>query len=319
MTQALDPVVFVTLANRLDSIVREAMQVCVQSSRSATIQARDLSASISDSKVRLVSIAQGLPVHVLTSNMAIAPIPDLFDDIAPGDCFLNNTPFLGCAHHADYCFCTPVFCGDKLMFWVMLRTHQADTGAPVPTVYLPFAKDVYEEGLHWPCVRIQRDYQDVADVVRIATANIRIPEQFHGDFAAAVGATRIAERRLVALIEKYGPEAIGRFLDEWIDYGSRRMVEEIKRFPEGTWENETTLDPLPFAPEGVTIKIKLTIDHAEEAMIVDLTGNPDQFDAGINLTEATSQAGVMEGMFCCLEPTLPHNQGVFDHVRFKLR
>ena len=319
MVQKLDTVVFATLANRLDSIVREAMQVCVQSARSSVIQARDLSASISDSKIRLVSIAQGFPVHVLTSNMAIGPIPELFDDIAPGDCFLNNTPFLGCAHHADYCFCTPVFYGGRLMFWMMLRAHQADTGAPVPTVYLPFGKDVYEEGLHWPCVRVQRDYEDVADVVRIATANIRVPEQYYGDFAAAVGATRIAEARLVALIEKYSPDTVDRFIDEWIDYGSRRMVEEIRSLPEGTWENETTLDPLPFAPAGVKLKVRLTIDHHEEAMLVDLTDNPDQYDAGINLTEATAKASVMQGLFYCLDPTLPHNQGAFDRVKFKLR
>ena len=130
VAEMLDPIVFASLANRLDSIVREAMQVCVQSAHSATIQARDLSASISDGRIRLVSIAQGMPIHVLTSNMSIAPIPQLFDDIAPGDCFLNNTPFLGCAHHADYCFCTPVFYGDRLMFWVMLRAHQAPTPAP---------------------------------------------------------------------------------------------------------------------------------------------------------------------------------------------
>ena len=318
-TGKLDPVLLATLANRLDSIARESMQACVQSARSSVLQARDLSASISDSRVRLVSIAQGLPIHVLTSNMSIAPIPELFDDIAPGDCFLNNSPFLGCAHHADYCFCTPVFHGDKLMFWVMLRAHQADTGASEPSVYLPFAKDVYEEGIHWPCVRVQRGYEDVADVVRIGRANIRVPEQFYGDFAAAVGATRVAERRLTALIEKYGSETIEEFVDEWIDYGSRRMVDEIRSLPQGTWENETRLDPLPFAPEGVSIKIKLTVDHAEEALIVDLRENPDQFEAGINLTEATAKAGVMEGIFWCLDPTLPHNQGAFDHVRFELR
>ncbi len=319
MAPRLDQVTFATVANRLDGIVRESMQACVQSARSSVIQARDLSVSISDSKIRLVSIAQGQPIHVLTSNMSIAPIPELFDDIAPGDCFLNNTPFLGCAHHADYCFCTPVFHGDRLMFWVMLRAHQADTGAPVPTVYLPYAKDVYEEGIHWPCVRVQRDYKDVDDVVRVATANIRVPEQFYGDFAAAVGATRVAERRLEGMIDKYGSDTVEQFVEEWLDYGSRRMVEEIKSLPEGTWENETTLDPLSFAPEGVTVKIKLTIDHAKEAMVVDLTDNPDQYDAGINLTEATSKAGVMEGIFWCLDPTLPHNQGAFDHVRFELR
>ena len=319
MSEKLDPIVFVTLANRMDAIVREAMQTCIQSSRSAVIQARDLSASICDAKGRLVSIAQGLPIHVLTSNMAVEPLPELFDDIAPGDCFLNNSPFHGAGHHADYTFCTPVFFGERLMFWALLRAHQADTGAPVPTVYLPLAKDVYEEGLHWPCVRVQRDYKNLSDVLRIGTSNIRVPENWYGDFAAAVGSTRIAERRLVSLTEKYGAESMEQFVEEWLEYGSRRMVEEIKTLPEGTYENETTLDPLPFAPEGITVKINLTIDCEAGEMVVDLTENPDQFEAGINLTEATSKASVMEGIFWCLDPTLPHNSGAFDRVRFKLR
>ena len=63
MTRELDPVTFAILANRLDSIVREAMRVCVQSARSTVLQARDLSASISDADIRLVSIAQGLPTR----------------------------------------------------------------------------------------------------------------------------------------------------------------------------------------------------------------------------------------------------------------
>lgn len=319
MGTKLDPVIFVTLANRMDAIVKEVMQTCIQSSRSAVIQARDLSASICDAQGRLVSIAQGLPIHVLTSNMAVSPLGDLFEDISPGDCFLNNSPFHGAGHHADYTFCTPVFFNGKLMFWALLRAHQADTGAPEPTVYLPLAKNVYEEGIHWPCVRVQKNYENLDDVLRIGTSNIRVPENWYGDFAAAVGSTRIAERRLTALMEKYGLNDIEQFVEEWLEYGSRRMIEEIKTLPEGTYENDTTLDPLPFAPDGITVKIKLTIDHRAGKLIVDLTENPDQFEAGINLTEATSKASVMEGIFWCLDPTLPHNSGAFDRVEFKLR
>ncbi len=319
MFQKLDPIIFVTLANKMDAIVREVMQTCIQSSRSAVIQSRDLSASICDSQGRLVSIAQGLPVHVLTSNMAVDPLTQLFDDISPGDCFLNNSPFHGGGHHADYTFCTPVFWEGRLVFWVLLRAHQADTGAPVPTVYLPLAKDVYEEGLHWPCVRVQKDYKNISDVLRIGTSNIRVPENWYGDFVAGVGSTRVGERRLLGLAEKYGVEQIEQFVDEWMAYGSRRMAEEIKTLPEGTYENETTLDPLPFAPNGVTVKIKLTIDHGAEEIVVDLQDNPDQFEAGINLTEATTKASVMEGIFWCLDPTLPHNSGAFERFKFKLR
>ena len=68
MAQGLDPVVFATLSNRLDGIVRESMQACVQSARSSVIQARDLSVSIADSRLKLINMAQGHGSSVLESR-----------------------------------------------------------------------------------------------------------------------------------------------------------------------------------------------------------------------------------------------------------
>ena len=251
--------------------------------------------------------------------MALKPIPELFDDIAPGDTFLNNCPYFGNVHHADYTFMTPVFAGDKIVLWIMLRMHNVDVGAPEPTAYLPFASEIYGEGLHWPCVRVARDYQELRDIVRIGLTRIRVPAQWYGDFAAALGSSRIGERRLNDLISQYGVEALEEFIEEWLEYGRRRMVAEIKSLPEGTWEEETHVDPLPYAPDGLTIKIKLTIDHKNEIMIVDLRDNPDQVEGGINLPIASSVAAPAQGIFASLDPTLPHNTGCFERIKYELR
>ncbi len=70
---------------------------------------------------------------------------------------------------------------------------------------MSYARDVYEEGaLIFPCVRIQRDYADVPDIVRMCRARIRVPEMWYGDYLAALGAIRIGERRLHELAERYG-------------------------------------------------------------------------------------------------------------------
>ena len=244
---------------------------------------------------------------------------DLFDDIEPGDVFLNNSPYHGNVHHADYTFLTPVFSDDRIIFWVILRMHNVDVGAGEPTPYPIFARDVYQEGLYWPCVRVARGYEELDDVIRIGMTRIRVPAQWYGDFAAALGSSWIGEERLRSLIEDQGVEVIEEFIEEWLEYGRRRMVEEIKALPEGTWEQETLMDPLPFAPDGINLKVKLTIDHTQEKMIIDLRENPDQVEGGINLPHASSITGISQGIFACLDYTLPHNSGAFSCIEFLLR
>ena len=315
----MDPILLTTLSKRIERIVQEVTLNCIQSARSATIQARDFSVTIADGKCRTITIHGGLPIHTMSIDMALKPIPELFDDIAPGDTFLNNCPYFGNVHHADYTFMTPVFAGDKIVFWIMLRMHNVDVGAPEPTAYLPFAAEIYGEGLHWPCVRVARNHQELRDIVRIGLTRIRVPAQWYGDFAAALGSSRIGERRLNEFISQYGVETLEEFIEEWLEYGRRRMVAEIKSLPEGTWEEETHVDPLPYAPDGLTIKMKLTIDHKNEVMIVDLRDNPDQVEGGINLPIASSVAAPAQGIFASLDPTLPHNTGCFERIKYELR
>ena len=315
----MDQIVFTTLGKRIERIVQEVTIKCVQSARSATVHARDFSVTIADSQCRTVTIYGGLPIHTMSIDMALKPIVELFDDIQPGDCFLNNCPFYGNVHHADYTFCTPIFSGDKIIFWLLLRMHNVDVGAPEPTAYLPYAKEIYEEGLHWPCVRVARGYEELKDIVRIGLVRIRVPQQWYGDFAAALGSSWIGDQRLRDLIEEYGDDVVTEFIDEWIEYGRRRMIAEIKSLPEGTWEGETWVDPIDFIPDGFALNMKLTIDHEQAAMIVDLRDNPDQVEGGINLPEASSIAGPSQGIFASLDPTLHHNTGAFERIQFKLR
>jgi len=316
----LDPITFAVVQSKVNSIVHETLVATWKSGHSTMLNAgRDFSVTICDSKCRLVSIAEGLPVHVMTSNMAVEPIAKLFDDIAPGDVFLNNSPYYGGAHHADYNYMAPVFNEGKLMFWVILREHQHDVGGPSHTTYFPYAKDVYEEGLHWPCVRLRRNYKDIKDVIRIALQAIRCPDVWYANYVGALGALSVAERRLGEILTKYGNDVIGQWIEEWMDYGDRAMTNEIRSLPKGTWEYETRGDPLSYAPEGVYYKAKLTIDPDAAIITIDLSECQDQVEGGINLTEAMSKCVAMEGLFWCLDPTLPHNSGAFSHIKCNLR
>ena len=122
---------------------------------------------------------------------------ELHADLAEGDAFLHNDPYLGNTHSADHAILVPVFIDGEHLFTAVAKAHQADCGNALPTTYVPSARDVYDEGaLVFPCVRIQRGYHNIEDVIRMCQRRIRVPEQWYGDFLAGLGAARIAERRL---------------------------------------------------------------------------------------------------------------------------
>ena len=205
----------------------------------------------------------------------------------------------------------PVFHEGEHLFTVGIKAHQADVGNSQPTTYFAAARDVYHEGaLIFPCVQVQRDYRDIDDIVRMCRRRIRVPDQWFGDYLAAIGAARIGERRLKAFIDKYGAKAVRAFIGEWLDYSERRARESIRTLPSGRLENEGCHDPIqPFLPDGIPIKVTIDIDADAGFITVDLRDNPDCVDAGMNLTRVTSTMAAAQAVFACLDLRHPAQRG----------
>lgn len=226
----VDPFLVSVLKSRFEAIVREMSNVVMKASRSAVIKnAKDLSCTILTFDNRIVTTEDALPIHVTAMDICTRPITRLFGDIKPGDIYLNNCPFTGGTHHADMILCMPVFAGAEPLFWVVALSHHADTGAPIPTTYLPFAKNVYEEGIHFPCVRLVENGVIKQDILRIGLNRIRVPGMWHGDLMAQIGACRTGEGRIQELLARYGRDTIMNFVEDWFDYGERRMIGEIAK------------------------------------------------------------------------------------------
>ena len=147
----IDPFLLSILSNRLLAVIREMTNTVVKTSRSAVIKnSRDFSCGLLTYDHRLLGAEESLPIHVAALEYTTQPIEKFFDDIEPGDAFLNNCPYTGGTHHADMTICVPVFVDGELLFWTLCRAHHADIGAPIPTTYLTEAATIYEEGLHFP-------------------------------------------------------------------------------------------------------------------------------------------------------------------------
>lgn len=318
----LDLVQMTVIASRMDGIVREMENTLLRSGRSAVLNmARDFSCSIITADHRLLATAEGLPVHVIGGERLGAAVAEFHDDISEGDAFLHNDPYLGNTHAADHTILVPVFVEGEHLFTTLAKAHQADIGNSQPTTYMPYAKDVYEEGaLIFPAVRVQRQRQDIDDIIRMCKRRIRVPEQWYGDYLAMIGAARIGEAALVSLCKKHGKETVKAYIEQWFDYSERKMAHAIGQLSAGTVTGHGMADPLePVMPNGIPVQVTITVDPDNQKIVLDLRDNIDCLEAGLNESETCSRNNVMTGLLNSLDADIPRNSGSFRRIDILLR
>ena len=322
MTREFDPVKLSVLANAFDGIVREMTSGLLRSARSSVINtARDFSCAVLTADNQLLAAAEGVPVHVFGAGPLGEDMVELHKDIREGDAFLHNDPYMGNSHAADHVILVPIFIQGRHLFTAVTKAHQADCGNSLPTTFFATARDVYEEGaLIFPCVRIQRDYTDIDDIIRMCRSRIRVPDQWYGDYLASVGASRIAERRIHELAEKFGVDDLVDFVDAWFDYSERLTASAIEKLPEYVLHGTSAHDPFPgTGPDGVQLQATLEVKPKQGKIVIDLRDNPDNLPNGLNLTKATATGAALAGILSGIPENLPSNAGTFRRVEVLLR
>ncbi|HMM73162.1 MAG TPA: hydantoinase B/oxoprolinase family protein [Rhodocyclaceae bacterium] len=312
----------VILRRRFETIIREMVDTLFRSGRSGVLNtAMDFTCNIVDAKVRSITTALGLPIHAGAIDLIAREVKTKFKGrIADGDCYANNSGYHGNTHCGDFTLCVPVFVAGRLAFYAIARAHLSDMGFPTPTTYGPMSKDVYEEGLQVPCVRVQRNREDNTDVLDICKANIRAPERFYGDYLACLGAVRTGERALHKLCEEYGLETIEAFLDQYQAYAEDMAVAAIRKLPAGELKRGAFPDSDPAEyPKGVPPRARPRLGPEEASIEVDLRHNVDNLPLGINMTESTTLASCRNAVLNVLGPDVPRCTGAYNRVRVLMR
>jgi N-methylhydantoinase B len=317
----LDPTLMAVLAHRFEAIVREMTNTLFRTGRSSIINmARDFSCSIITAEDELFAAAEGLQVHVLGAGLQTRSMRELHPDLREGDAYLHNDPMLGNTHTADHTILVPVFVDGEHLFTASAKAHQADCGNAAPSTYVTYVEDVYAEGgLVFPCVKVQQDYEEIDDIIRMCRRRIRVPEVWYGDFLAAVGSARIGERRVKQVVERYGVETIKAFVKEWLDYSERVMDQAIRKLPAKQLHASGKHDPIPGLPEGVDVNVTIDVKSDEGKVVFDLRENPDCIPFGLNVSEYCARGGCTIALLNCLEEDVPRNAGSFRRVEVLLR
>lgn len=309
-----DPITFSVMLSRFTSIAHEMTLTLEYTAWTSILAlARDYSCAIYDAVPRQICMFDALPIHTTSMHHVLAEIHQAFEgQVHEGDVYMCNAPYRGNTHVGDVVTAEPVFVDGQHLFWSVTKGHQLDVGALIPSSIVPAAKDVWQEGLHIPPLKIHDRGVPREDVIDLYLTNLRYRDLLKGDLLAQLGSIGKGRVRLQELVAEYGVEQTRRYVDHIIDYADRRMAEEIREIPDGTYEAESWVDS--DGADGTDIPIKVSVTVADDQVRVDYTGSGPQSPTGVNGTFATSQgAGAIPFMYY-IDPDIPHNHGCFKHI-----
>ena len=308
---SLDPVTFEVLKNSFITTVDQMAEQIIRTCYSFVIYNRDFSNGLND--VNGDSVAQGnmdIASHVGTLHYTCKSVIEEFaDDMHPGDVFMINDPYAGGTHFNDVRIVRPIMIDEELIGFAQSNGHWTDVGGSVPGSFDVQAKEMFREGIRIPAVRLFDKGVFRRDVANLVASNTRDPSSIFGDMHAQSEATRVAEREILRLVEKYGKDTVVTGMKEVQDYVEHATRRRIAELPDGSWETEDYLDRDPGHGEGlIPIHVKLTIVGDE--VTYDFTGSHGTISTLYNSAFGGTFSAIVAGMKTYF-PDLPLNSGFY--------
>lgn len=304
---SLDPVTLEVLWNRLIGVVNEQAAALMRTSFTSIVrEAGDLSAGVFDRRGWMLAQAvTGTPGHINSMALAQRHFLEAYpvEALRPGDVLITNDPWKTSGHLNDVTICSPIFRGGELVAFFSSTCHAIDIGGHVLSAE---AREVYEEGLFIPIMKLYDAGEPSRELIRLLRANVREPDMVLGDFHAQVAGGHVGGERLLEFMAEFDLDRLEPLADEIVARSERAMRAAIARLKPGVYEYELTSDGFD---EPITIRCRVEVRGEE--MVIDYTGSSPQSRRGINVVLNYTQAYTTYGVKCIVSPEVPNNEGAF--------
>ncbi|NRP75237.1 Acetophenone carboxylase delta subunit [Ensifer psoraleae] len=312
-----DAILTTLLQNQLDHISQQMGWVMQRTARSPIFsESHDFSCFIADADGRLVSVADGIPIHTGGGGFAVKAVLRDFGSIGsirPGDTFILSDPYeAGGNHLPDWTIINPVFVDGRLIAFTCNRAHQSDIGGGAAGTYNAAATEIFHEGIRLPVLKLVEGGQLREDLWRLLKLNSRCPHLIDGDVRAMIGSTKIGARRIEALTKEFGLETVEKAFSGILDHAERRMRKAISELPDGVYEGMDSSDTDCF--EEIDIPVRVRVEIKGNTVLVDFTGSSQQVRGFKNSSLANTVSAVYVALFSYLDTTIPRNAGAFRPV-----
>lgn len=215
----------------------------------------------------------------LTFDRAI----NMIDDYKPGDVAFTNDAY-SChvaTHTPDTVLWKPVFYEGEIIAWTGGHIHNTDMGGAVPASLSRALTEIHQEGIRFPPMKIVNEGVYDEQILKIMTTNVRKPDLNVGDIKALVGALNTGERKILAMVEKFGKEAFLEGVEALLDHSESQARDILRAMPDGTWTFVDYADEDSVEANPCRLKLTLTI-RGDEA-ILDFTGSDPQLGSSLNV------------------------------------
>jgi len=353
-----DPVELEVFKNLYHSMAEEMGAALRRTSFSPNIkERRDYSCAVFDSEGQVIAMGDHMPVHLGSMPMSVAAAVEQCA-LEPGDVVMLNDPFRGGTHLPDITLVMPVYvCGDGAEpvlsgaegprpggakprhhttpdFYVASRAHHADVGGTYPGSMGP-CREIYQEGLRIPPVKIMRGGKLVADVLALLLNNVRTPEEREGDLGAQIAACQTGAQRLREICDRYGIARAKRAAAELLVYSEEMMRAFLRTIPPGRYQAEDFLDNDGVEDKPVRIAVTIEVKPAKRSPVetrlaaspsaskkkppaqvtIDFTGSDPQVQGAINAVEAITYSACFYVFRCLLREDVPATSGLMRSIR----
>jgi N-methylhydantoinase B len=302
-----DPITLEILWRRLISIVDESDAAVARTAFSSLLRdAHDYTCMFTDSRGR--ELAQGTLATPGQSGAMALGIKQLVqrlppDSFRPGDVYITNDPWALAGHLNDVCVLSPIFHCDRLVAFTACILHHSDIGGRVASDN----REVFEEGLFIPLVKLYDAGQLNQGVLDMIRANVRTPEQVNGDIRSQIAANHVCAAQIVRMLEEYRLDDLDDLADEIIARSEKSIRASIAKAPAGIYRSEGVIEQMEGQPE-VLIRCAVTIEGSD--ITVDLTGSSPQVDWGGNVVYNFTYAYVHMAVKSIFDPEIPNNDGI---------
>lgn len=313
----MNPIIFEVIRNRLIAITEE-MRVALQTvSGSPTVtEASDFFTGLFTADGAVASMGFQVAYHAPVSGAFIRHIkakPGM--QVADGDMFIGNDPYIAALHQNDVQMVAPIFAGDRILAWAAVEAHETDLGGMDFASWSPKAREIWQEGLRIPCVKLIDRGEMRDDVLEMIVTASRLPALLGLDIRAFIATLNVARDRVGALARRYGADVVADAMRMVIVSSEARMRSRISELPDGEFHAADFLEH--DGHTNVLYKLDCRITKRAEALTLDYGGSTRQSPGFINCTRAGLMGAVCGAVLPTLAWDMPWNQGALAPVEVR--
>ncbi len=312
---------FEIFSHKMNMIAQEGKETTMKLGASTGMRWGDVAFGIYTAGGDLAVVATGIWFHAVLGQIPVKYIVKNWTQepsvgVKEGDAFFFNDPFYGGVHPADMGLCVPVFYKGTLVCFTGAVVHTGESGGTDPGGLSATARSKYDEGILVPPLKVGENFTLKEDVLTMFAAMNRDPRTMILDIKARLAAARIAERRIIELIDQKGLSFYLGALRKILTVTAEAARKKVSALNDGIFRQPRFMDTV--GPEEGLTKINITVTKKKDTIKFSFEGTTPMLpDKPLN-TFFQGIIGLSMVYFCgWFFHDLPANNGLLDAIEWE--